>query len=359
MLGQMHAQANMAPPTRDVASHAPVQQYAMQHFDAFPDPNQLSSMKSPKNLRHHPYSQNSTEVRHQHRKSSDMGTPVDSKSTNTAPVRRRISRACDQCNQLRTRCDGQEPCAHCSEFGMNCEYMRERKKRGKTSRKDMAQQDPAGSAHSPREYSSEGPSPTQTHIGHDYLSAASQAPPADGGSRFSGSRSGSMSTVRPEKSVIVDGLYQLIRNGGLAQNQEQDPGNISYLQSSVRQGIGASLTAMSLNDLSLVHEYDRPGLRGVTPMNGPHSNGLTTNQMQPQLSSQQSFQGFGENAYLPMSPPNMQAPSPEFRFGATGESPLAGFFGTSPIVGSPGWLNLPSTAIHRVYNTRFACLRLA
>lgn len=29
------------------------------------------------------------------------------------PVRRRISRACDQCNQLRTKCDGQHPCAHC------------------------------------------------------------------------------------------------------------------------------------------------------------------------------------------------------------------------------------------------------
>lgn len=29
------------------------------------------------------------------------------------PVRRRISRACDQCNQLRTKCDGKTPCAHC------------------------------------------------------------------------------------------------------------------------------------------------------------------------------------------------------------------------------------------------------
>lgn len=35
------------------------------------------------------------------------------KSSSTTPVRRRISRACDQCNQLRTKCDGQHPCAHC------------------------------------------------------------------------------------------------------------------------------------------------------------------------------------------------------------------------------------------------------
>ena len=64
--------------------------------------------------------------------------------------------------------------------------------------------------------------------------------------------------------------------------------------------------------------------------------------MQSQVSSQQSFQGFGENANPSMSPPNMQASSPGFRFGTTGESPLAGVFGTSPIVGSPAWLNLPS-----------------
>ncbi|KAI9679308.1 MAG: hypothetical protein M1817_005328 [Caeruleum heppii] len=58
----------------------------------------------------------------------------------SAPVRRRISRACDQCNQLRTKCDGENPCAHCVEFGLCCEYNRERKKRGKASRKDLQQQ---------------------------------------------------------------------------------------------------------------------------------------------------------------------------------------------------------------------------
>lgn len=35
------------------------------------------------------------------------------KNSSSGPVRRRISRACDQCNQLRTKCDGQNPCAHC------------------------------------------------------------------------------------------------------------------------------------------------------------------------------------------------------------------------------------------------------
>lgn len=35
-------------------------------------------------------------------------------ASNQNNVRRRISRACDQCNQLRTKCDGQSPCAHCT-----------------------------------------------------------------------------------------------------------------------------------------------------------------------------------------------------------------------------------------------------
>lgn len=40
--------------------------------------------------------------------------PAAARSSSTSgPVRRRISRACDQCNQLRTKCDGQHPCAHC------------------------------------------------------------------------------------------------------------------------------------------------------------------------------------------------------------------------------------------------------
>lgn len=328
---------------RDIASHAPVQQYAMQHFDPFSDLKHFS----PASLRHHPYSQNNTEARHQHSRSSDLGAVGDGKSTNTAPVRRRISRACDQCNQLRTRCDGQEPCAHCSEFGLSCEYMRERKKRGKTSRKDTAQQDPAVNARSPHEYSSEGPSPIQTHDGHEYQSATSQAPPTNGESRVSAS------TVGPEKSAIVDGPYQLTRNGGLAQNQEQVSGNLPYPQSSIRQGTGASPTAMSLNGFSLGHDFDRPGIRGVnTPVSGFHSNGLSTNQLQPHMSTQQSFQAFGENAFPPMSPPNMQAPSPRFRFGATAESPLTGFFGTSPIVGSPGWLNLPSPSNYQSHHHR-------
>ncbi|PMD52658.1 uncharacterized protein K444DRAFT_187426 [Hyaloscypha bicolor E] len=57
------------------------------------------------------------------------------------PFRRKISRACDQCNQLRMKCNGQSPCAHCVEFGLGCEYRRERRKCEQASRKDLPYRD--------------------------------------------------------------------------------------------------------------------------------------------------------------------------------------------------------------------------
>ncbi|KAI2635464.1 fungal-specific transcription factor domain-containing protein [Xylaria nigripes] len=78
----------------------------------------------------------------------------------SGPIRRRISRACDQCNQLRTKCDGQHPCAHCIEFGLGCEYIRERKKRGKASRKDLAQQAAAQAAATESQGGHKSPAPS-------------------------------------------------------------------------------------------------------------------------------------------------------------------------------------------------------
>jgi hypothetical protein len=41
-----------------------------------------------------------------------------SKSAANPPPRKRTTRACDQCNHLRTKCDGKNPCAHC--IGIFC-----------------------------------------------------------------------------------------------------------------------------------------------------------------------------------------------------------------------------------------------
>ncbi|KAL2047817.1 hypothetical protein ABVK25_011318 [Lepraria finkii] len=164
---------------------------------------------------------------------------------------------------------------------------------------------------------------------------------------------------RLQSGIVADGIYASARDGGvryiagqtgvnpplqrLATTQDSilpDPSP----QSSIRQGSEISPTAMSLNGFSLSNDYGRPGVCGIGSMNGPHSspNGLQISQIQPQFQSQQSFQNFGENSYPAMSPPYL-APPPGFRFGSAGESPFFdGFFGASPIIGSPGWLNLPS-----------------
>ncbi|KAI1336246.1 transcriptional activator xlnR [Xylariaceae sp. FL0016] len=105
-------------------------QYALQHLQQHVGVHapHLARAPQPKH-RQHPY-----------------GGPNTRNTGAAGPIRRRISRACDQCNQLRTKCDGQHPCAHCIEFGLGCEYIRERKKRGKASRKDLAQQAAAQAA---------------------------------------------------------------------------------------------------------------------------------------------------------------------------------------------------------------------
>lgn len=41
------------------------------------------------------------------------GTSSRVTSRKSTATRQRVSRACDRCNQLRTKCDGQSPCEHC------------------------------------------------------------------------------------------------------------------------------------------------------------------------------------------------------------------------------------------------------
>jgi len=72
----------------------------------------------------HPFSQ---PTNNEYSGDRDPDTPQDSVDQGgqsaSASVRRRISRACDQCNQLRTKCDGKQPCAHC--VGELCNILRE------------------------------------------------------------------------------------------------------------------------------------------------------------------------------------------------------------------------------------------
>lgn len=86
-------------------------QYALQHMQSLSMPSTHGigpTIKSSAKVRHHPYENAHSKSRDQKQRSARN----DDRNT-SGPVRRRISRACDQCNQLRTKCDGMSPCAHC------------------------------------------------------------------------------------------------------------------------------------------------------------------------------------------------------------------------------------------------------
>ncbi|KAF2712924.1 hypothetical protein K504DRAFT_369360 [Pleomassaria siparia CBS 279.74] len=62
----------------------------------------------------------------------------------SAVVKRRVSRACDHCHRMRTRCNGQSPCSRCIELEYVCQYNREKKRRGKVPRHIQKQREQAG-----------------------------------------------------------------------------------------------------------------------------------------------------------------------------------------------------------------------
>ncbi|KAF2020592.1 hypothetical protein BU24DRAFT_416260 [Aaosphaeria arxii CBS 175.79] len=70
----------------------------------------------------------------------DMNRPERKAS---APVKRRVSRACDHCHRMRTRCNGQAPCSRCIELEYVCQYNREKKRRGKVPRHIQKQREEA------------------------------------------------------------------------------------------------------------------------------------------------------------------------------------------------------------------------
>ncbi|KAF2744825.1 xylanolytic transcriptional activator 2 [Sporormia fimetaria CBS 119925] len=64
----------------------------------------------------------------------------------SALVKRRVSRACDHCHRMRTRCNGQAPCSRCIELEYVCQYNREKKRRGKVPRHIQKQREEAAAA---------------------------------------------------------------------------------------------------------------------------------------------------------------------------------------------------------------------
>lgn len=232
------------------------------------------------------------------------------------------------------------------EFDLTCEYAREKKKRGKVSRKDLAKQ---GTVATRTGYSSEGPSPTIPANIHGHLNAAKQPAPDADTSQSIASRSMSISANRTESSATMQshqGAATKVIAGDFQHSQHQTSASDQYKvfpnrhsdvshQTLNHYGAANSPTAISLNGFSLNHDYDRLGTQFVP-------SGAMTGQTTAQLASFASSHGQTESRYPPNGPHDTQALTPGFRFTGMGESPGAGFTSGSSMAGSPGWLPLPS-----------------
>nr|POE72264.1 xylanolytic transcriptional activator xlnr [Quercus suber] len=308
---------------------------------------------------------------------------------NGAPVRRRISRACDQCNQLRTKCDGKFPCAHCVEVGLSCEYARARKKRGKASRKDIAAQlantTMSGSAGDGSGGGSDRSPPSlDGHSSADAQEKISQASKRGTKRRRSvikdvdtrplpapRSNSQTLQTSQRQEEqqqqqqrqhqqrhqdTLLPSLGHLShvpvnsmgdQNGQERQSQQgftldpQTPG--AGLPNPRLPSVGAPDRNMPvvMGDYGTIDDYHRSILHPNATVAGHSILHSGSNAIPNSMIHGGSMNGYGEGPYGATSPNSQMAMSGgPFR---VGESPVsAGFLGQSPLADSPGWLPLPA-----------------
>ena len=205
-----------------------------------------------------------------------------------------------------------------TEFGLGCEYIRERKKRGKASRKDLAAQAAAQAAQSTSQNGDKG-------SGENGQSTESRADATSGGKSGSGLSSettsandgkgmndmGDDSMSRNQRTSSLDSLGDM---GGHQAHMTSHPG-----------GDHIDSPTLDLNGYGSVH-YNRQDM-------GAH--------LTPYGSNQAAMSNYPDLPYglQTQSPPNYSAnASNTFRLGT---SPLSAY----PMGGdttSPGWMNMPS-----------------
>ncbi|KIX03386.1 uncharacterized protein Z518_06938 [Rhinocladiella mackenziei CBS 650.93] len=213
----------------------------------------------------------------------------------TTGVRRRISRACDQCNQLRTKCDGKQPCAHCTENSLVCEYARAHKKRGRAPKKDMEQAD------------------EPTYLTSQTMSSNRPAMPQAAGSRkFS-------TTSYPGQDGLVDG------NAALPSNNTPPSSTFepNHHPSTFYTGFDPT-SGMGMANANQIHEMDQsmvPQMGQPRTMDFAVPNQAYPNSTLDSMHVQGASQGFG----FPL-----------------GDDYSVAFMGKAPMVESPDWLALTS-----------------
>ncbi|KAF2752745.1 hypothetical protein EJ05DRAFT_471188 [Pseudovirgaria hyperparasitica] len=285
-----------------------------------------------------------------------------------ASVRRRISRACDQCNQLRTKCDGKSPCAHCVEFVLTCEYVRERKKRGKASRKDIAIQQAAavnatvstsGSKHDGTFQTSPRATACSSSVDQDGDEVAfrdsSAAPEQDRDlpsqllhqSRSRGPSNDhdrSYNVTSPvSRSVSLSGADS-IPVGGMLQRHHHHPQ--SHQMSNVDPRLSNDVS-MALNGYGHLEDFSGSMMSSHAAVNEGHNDQSTTGFITNSVMRKEHTHVYPEDPYI-ISPSREIQHQNVFQL-PPGESPIStSFLKSASTGGSPAWYNIgsPSTGMY-------------
>ncbi|KAF2032698.1 hypothetical protein EK21DRAFT_98810 [Setomelanomma holmii] len=244
-------------------------------------------------------------------------------SATSGPVRRRISRACDQCNQLRTKCDGRQ-------------------------RKDLAQQQAAAAAAGKGSQASED-SASGTPQPQDMISEPAH----------------NSSPILPEGQRILPDLPARSASMATTRDLEATP---AY------QNRTMSMSAIDTIPESDMHHQMVANLHPMQPMQPPRiqTQGLQMHNPVPEYTSMDDFHRnltyqsphpmmqnnmhpivpshgmeYSDSPYSMMSPQSAHAQAPQNHFRLPEEPANMGYMGQSPVASSPGWmLPSPSTTMY-------------
>lgn len=205
-----------------------------------------------------------------------------------------------------------------------CEYARERKKRGKASKKDLA------------------------------AATAAQSTPSSGNDNMSGARGHTMANGQSssEAHAKYDQAFGVSRNLATPASSQLRHSELPSLVDShhplppQQHASLGGMDGMHLGGFAPLNESSRPSMSmpDLRPLQMLHSNNNNNPRSPPSMLPSQGFNaGYSDGTYSLMNPHETNPTSiNQFRLGSSAETPPGPFLGLTPPAPSPSWLNLPS-----------------
>lgn len=261
------------------------------------------------------------------------------------------------------------------EFGLTCEYVRERKKRGKASRKDIAAQQAAAAVannSSNTEITQASPtsvnegSPEEQHAPEQESKSVSslkrrrssvhaqRPPPPARSMSITSQQMGNANTQVPPVASIAQGTPLMNQDMGHVRARDRH-NSVQIPMDTQSVGVGLPTPRMpataavvdralslGVGEFGTIDDYHRSVLRQSAAANGQHLLHGAASVLPNNMMHAGTMPSYGESPYGVPSPQNSNGAMGNFRM--PGESPLSGGFlaGASPVGSSPGWPLLPS-----------------